>query len=154
MGSAAKGAKRDARGRLLPGHTMKSPGRPALPAFLKAAGPRSLQRLVDTADGKNLEATEELVMRAQERVTELVYGKPGKARTDDDMPTTKAARIEAMEAIVLQAAQAGDAESARAYLAAHSPEVWGRLIVPPDDPNKVDTLSFVPLVVGAERVPS
>ncbi len=145
--SASEG-RDPATGRLLPGHSMPGPGRPPLPDILTKSAPGIIEKLIATAEGKNPKASEELVMRAQERVIELVHGKSGKTRTGNVLPTTKEERLKMAEDIVLMAADAGDAESARAYLAAHMPEKWGKLIEAPKDPTKKDTLRWVPVLGG------
>jgi len=74
-----KGPERDAKGRLLPGHSQAGPGRPALPDWFKSGAPEALKHLLAVATGAHPVDDEAIRLRACETVVDRVYGKAPQA---------------------------------------------------------------------------
>jgi hypothetical protein len=68
-------AKRDEKGRLLPGQSANPRGKPALPDWFKSKAPEALRYLLEVATGEKGDCPK-LRLQAAERVVERFYGKP------------------------------------------------------------------------------
>ncbi len=123
-------------------------GRPPLPACIVDGAPDAAQYIADVSSGEQDGDT--LQLRAAERMCDLVYGAPGKARVEAPVKSD-AERVVDLEQCAVQAAQEGDLATVTAcakVLAVLDPARWGDKPAAPDD-GSVDTLAFfVPIVVS------
>lgn len=102
MADVPEQPKRDALGRLLPGHTANPLGRPALPADLRQKhAKRSLERIVELMESKD----ETIALKAAQWIAERVYGKAAPVLEDGE----GGREIEPVVAVLLTRAKRGAA---------------------------------------------
>lgn len=92
--------KRDSLGRLMPGSTANTHGRPKLPDWFKAKGEKALAYLADVACGDEEVEKQEHRIRAAEWVAGRCFGRP--KITDDEETNDANATLAAIVAALVK----------------------------------------------------